>query len=140
MILDFLASRIMGNEFLLFTLQSGVFCNSNIKQTKKNPSPAVSQSKPSLLEIYPGSPTREHRERELIGTEGVCPRVAPAPHHWSPWELYLGFHGATVIHGSRNNSHTRILAGNNSIRHAAVKLCGNLEDRYYPKIDLYLQQ
>lgn len=56
-ILDFLASRNRRNEFLLLTLQSVVFCNSNIKQTKTSPSQMVSQSKNSLLKIFLGSLT-----------------------------------------------------------------------------------
>lgn len=64
------------NVFLL-TLQSVVFCNSNIKQTKTNPFPTVFQSKTSLLEIYPGSPTENTGKENWLEQRESTPELLP---------------------------------------------------------------
>lgn len=108
-ILDFLASRIIRSKFLLLTLQFVVFCNGNINQTEANPSPTVSQSKTCLLEIYPGAQHENRRKENWLGRRESAPESLPLLAIGPRGELYLGFHGAPDIHGSRNNNHTKIL-------------------------------
>lgn len=89
MILDLLASRNRRNDFLLLTLQCVVFCNSSIKPTKTSPSQMVSQSKKSLLKIFLGSLTWEHRKEDLIEprepVSELCTFFTVGPHGSFSW-------------------------------------------------------